>query len=688
DLRVVDGPGQGFLAVHDTARNRDVIYRDGLTWESAGVATWPATAMPAAVQAAASPIGLVHDRVGRRTWFFHAVSVSQLLATASYDGSTWTTVATPSAPTAGVGLAIAFDEARRQVVLFGSGSGSDETWLFDGTQWQQASLLMWPQGRSAAGVAYDSQRQVVVMHGGIGQSLLNDTWEWDGATWRQTVPAGPWFQVPVKMAFDRQRGRCCVPDDSGNVFEYDGTAWTQITPIVIVPPSRTDYGWFFDDARGELAMLGGTDPSGRPLFDRWYWNGAYWLPNAALPQPGPVREHCGFIAEPGGNGALLFGGDDQYGSDYGDTWRWDGSNWSQVATGGPLGRSHAAVFRHQGSVLLFGGLRMGSFPIGPLGDQWSWNGTSWSQQQPAASPGPRWGAAAAYDVVRNESVLFGGFDTVTRGDTWVFDGQSWSTRTPALSPPARRDHLMAYDVGRGRLVLFGGIDASGTFLRDTWEWDGANWAQIVTTRSPNNFGYTAMAHDQAQGATIAVAVDSGPVAAQFSIWRFDGIDWSPVGQTFARYAMRPSMATGFGGRGTLLQHVGNLYSYSATSAQASSYGTSCGPDAPALAVANWPRLGATCRIDSNRNMASGLVAFLGAVAPAAVPVLNCQQLVAPGQAVIVTTANVDGHAHVDLVVPNSPAYVGFDLFFQGASLKPQAPHGFVMSAGLRLTIGD
>src|SRR5262249_8951846 len=60
--------------------------------------------------------------------------------------------------------------------------------------------------------------------------------------------------------------------------------------------------------------------------------------------------------------------------------------------------------------------------------------------------------------------------------TWEWDGSNWTQQSPATSPSARTFHAMAYDLVRQRTVLFGGWDmVLNFFLSDTWEWDGSNW---------------------------------------------------------------------------------------------------------------------------------------------------------------------------------------------------------------------
>ena len=130
-----------------------------------------------------------------------------------------------------------------------------------------------------------------------------------------------------------------------------------------------------------------------------------------------------------------------------------------------------------GSLLIFGGE---DTDFEPLGDTWRYDGTAWTQLQPAHSPSPRRGAvAAAFD---GTIVLFGGDtlppsygDWLSVDETWVWDGTDWTEEHPAESPDARSFAAMA--AAGGELVLFGGGNFGGSFQAPagTWTWDGSAW---------------------------------------------------------------------------------------------------------------------------------------------------------------------------------------------------------------------
>ena len=86
---------------------------------------------------------------------------------------------------------IAYDSARKQVVLFGwSGcvGCSSETWIWNGTTWTQLFPSTSPPPRMLHSIIYDSIRNEVVLFGGYDNQTGNsfdDTWVWDGTNWIQ-----------------------------------------------------------------------------------------------------------------------------------------------------------------------------------------------------------------------------------------------------------------------------------------------------------------------------------------------------------------------------------------------------------------------------------------------------------------------------------------------------------------------
>lgn len=220
---------------------------------------------------------------------------------------------------------------------------------------------------------------------------------------------------------------------------------------------------------------------------------------------------------------VLFGGRDSTGTDFDDTWEWDGSGWTLASESGPLARNaHAMAYDSaRGRTVLFGGFNYGSLTY--LGDTWEWDGNNWVDRT-TSGPSLRGAHAMAYDSARQRVILFGGADdNGSLGDTWEWDGNGWSLMSES-GPAARRFHAMVYDSARQRVVLFGGSYGFGNLLGDTWEWDGSVWVDRTTT-GPSPRHEHAMAFDNTRQRIVLFGGHEGNNISD-ETWEWDGSSWT------------------------------------------------------------------------------------------------------------------------------------------------------------------
>ena len=110
----------------------------------------------------------------------------------------------------------------------------------------------------------------------------------------------------------------------------------------------------------------------------------------------------------GGN-RVLFGKGDESDTFLADTWRFKDGHWTSTAAKGPPPRAEASMAydRDRGRMVLFGGYRRTAGVTERLGDTWEWDGEQWSEVA-MDGPTPRNSAAMTYDELRHRIVLFGG----------------------------------------------------------------------------------------------------------------------------------------------------------------------------------------------------------------------------------------------------------------------------------------
>jgi galactose oxidase-like protein len=450
-----------------------------------------------------------------------------------WDGTAWTERSTTTSPGPRYGHALAYDAARSRVLLFGgydfySGLPLADTWEWDGNAWVETAPATSPPGRFGHAMAYDSARRRVVLFGGVGDSgRLADTWEWDGNNWLERTPAAsPPSREFGALTYDGARARAMLFGGFDGVsyladtWEWDGDAWVERVTATH-PPGRTWHMLAFDEGRGRAVLFGGYD-GGSALDDTWEWDGSAWIETTPAVSPSP-RVVAAMVFDRARSRAVLFGGYDGR-SPLADTWEWDGSGWVErtPTTSPPRRSNHAAAYDvGRRKTVIFGGYAGGAF----LADTWEWDGSEWVQKTPATSPPSRIFHAMAYDRARARVVLFGGFGQ--RGplaDTWEWDGSSWVKRTPATSPPARHGHTMAYDAARGRVVLFGGSNGFD-LLADTWEWEGSNWVEVTPATGPASRFRHAMTYDAARSRVVLFGGCGDLVCPSSDTWEWDGSSW-------------------------------------------------------------------------------------------------------------------------------------------------------------------
>jgi hypothetical protein len=517
------------------------VYRNGM-WQRLA-ASGPAPRTDAA---------MAYDPVTRTVILFggdpHAVSngTSYLGDTWSFDGTAWTQLHPLHAPSTRAEAAMAWDDADRELVLFGgltddTGIGQD-TWTFDGVDWTHAQPQQSPPMRHGAAMAWDAKAGAVVMFGGLGlppagstSPYLADTWMWHGGQWNQWTASGvaaalPSPPVPVPMLASTPQGRwaaAMAPAADGSVVMFGG---------------------YWDSGAG--AGVGGLHTQGpsSTLSDTWTFDGGSWRQLSAAGPPG--RYQAAIAWDSAAHADLLYGGCcNSSGGFLTDTWTFDGGAWAEHERGdAPSVRSGAAVVSDtdDGSVVLFGGFGGGGF----LGDTWIERRGVWRSIAPSATGGPvgRFAASFAYDSVHGQAVLFGGqaasgnecTNTVDQlnpnhlcSDTWTFDGSTWSRSAVATAnpPPRRSLAAMAYDPATGQTVLYGGF-ADLMTLGDTWVFDGTSWTQQSPSASPPPVYGATLTYDPTLHSLVLFGGEgddsSGNLVIYDQTWAWTGATWQQL----------------------------------------------------------------------------------------------------------------------------------------------------------------
>ena len=512
-----------------------------------------------------------------------------LADTWAYNGTNWVQKVPTDSPPARSFASMAYDQASGQLVLFGGLASDDQTalgdtWVYSGTTWTQLSPPVTPGPRSDASLTYDATLGELVLFGGLDaySNTLGDTWTFNGTTW---TPMGPsarsdyasaydsatnqvvifggldvngntlgdtWVEIGFDLAPDQRsrdppaRSYASMVYDAavgkvvlfgglaadgvtalGDTWEFNGTSWSKLTPA-FSPSARSDYSMAYDSALGEPVLFGGITEGGSVQQDTWLFDFNTWQ-KLTLGNKPPVRSDAAMTYDAAVNQVVLFGGLGSTGiNTLGDTWEFNGSNWTQVAPAtSPTARSYASMAYDTSTkqVVLYGGLDPSS---NTLGDEWTYNPSTltWTAQTTATLPSARSDSDIVYNSSANQLVLFGGLDPSvnTLGDTWTSTGTTWVAQTPQ----PRSDAAMAFDAASNAVVLFGGLDVNSNTLGDTWTYTGTTWTQVTTPSAPSARAFTAMAYDPGSGNLVLFGGVDNNLNTLSDEWTFASGAWSAL----------------------------------------------------------------------------------------------------------------------------------------------------------------
>ena len=316
--------------------------------------------------------------------------------------------------------ALAYNPSTGKTYVFGGidsmQNAFDDLWEWDGKTWTEVVTDVRPSARSDAGLAYDPARKSLILYGGQSYSMggmyyqtaLGDTWEWSSTT-RQ------WTQLSPKSSPDPLYSHGMVTDTTRNkILLFAGMS--NYTDYVLPPDPNMPSGY--------------KDPMRN---DVWEWDGSTmtWTnrtsvvgTNAPSPRQYPILAYDQarqklFVEE-----TSMLG---YYGSSGSNStfWEWDpvSAGWAMHTTsdyldyGTPYCASYDSTRRRE---VIFGDVWSQT-----TGNHETWEldakGPTWYVRSIVDSPSAGYGIAMAFDSARGVVVLFGGNANGTPLDeTWEY----------------------------------------------------------------------------------------------------------------------------------------------------------------------------------------------------------------------------------------------------------------------------
>jgi hypothetical protein len=216
---------------------------------------------------------------------------------------------------------MAYSPALGKIVMFGGAGASwpplNETWLFDGASWKKGPAAPGGLGgRTGAGMVYDDKLGKIVLFGGSGAIPYNDTWLFNGTSWTPGPAAPPELKPRAffGMAYDPVLQKTLVAGGSGDTktWYFNGTAWTSGPDMAGGPGPKERVRMAYDPQLSGPVLFGGLGP-GSAKQDFWLLRGGAWLqiPGASQNEGWPdIRFDSGLLWHPTKDAIMLFAGID------------------------------------------------------------------------------------------------------------------------------------------------------------------------------------------------------------------------------------------------------------------------------------------------------------------------------------------------------------------------------------------
>ncbi|MGZ8540872.1 MAG: Kelch repeat-containing protein [Chitinophagaceae bacterium] len=234
---------------------------------------------------------------------------------------------------------MAYDSKRKKLFSFGGFANNNslaDLRVLENGEWKTLSNDT-SMKAAEPGFVYDADRDKLISFGGSGRrGVVNGiTWQWDGSAWKKFEGAGPEGRQGFVMVYDSKRKKTVLfggMDGAGkffydDVWEFDGVHWQKITGKGMGPGPRLAAGAAYDSKRGIVLIFGGISHE-ITKGDTWGWNGKEWT---KLADDGPAPRTMGYMAyDKIRDRTVLFGGRLGWPNDVDDTWEWDGITWKEI----------------------------------------------------------------------------------------------------------------------------------------------------------------------------------------------------------------------------------------------------------------------------------------------------------------------------------------------------------------------
>ena len=251
--------------------------------------------------------------------------------------------------------------------------------------------------------------------GANGVTPLSDMWDWTGTAWTKVPASLPQEVVKVlpfyQLVYDPGTRQLLLAS-LNNTWAWNGATWRAVSPG---PAARGPVCLVaYDAATRQLVMVIGAQGTTEA------WDGTRWVRQRDVASLPPAN---GAMVYDTATGQLLLEGLVAHGQGQTETLVWSGHSWQQLqpSQSPPYFPRVTAYDSATQQVVLFAS-------VGQENETWSWSGDTWTRLHPTANMPPLGAAPMAYDQSTRQLLLFGGSSAdsnVTYNDTWDWTGKTW-----------------------------------------------------------------------------------------------------------------------------------------------------------------------------------------------------------------------------------------------------------------------
>ena len=244
-----------------------------------------------------------------------------------YDGTQWRTDGKEPSPWQ-IFMGMGYDGQADGMLITEVGPAAFaplQTWRWDEAGIRQlfpATAL--PYGQAYMG--YDPRRKVTYAVVYDSSATGVDTWSWDGSDWKKLGIPTTWG-AGGNWAYDSRRATSICANGTGEIHEFDGSAWRTLKPT-LPAPARRALAAAFDEVRNRLVMFGGQTSQ---VNETWEWDGVQWTQRFSAHAPPPLI-FCELAYVPYLRSTVLLGYEqNQMQVRTWQSWLWDGTDWQQLS---------------------------------------------------------------------------------------------------------------------------------------------------------------------------------------------------------------------------------------------------------------------------------------------------------------------------------------------------------------------